>query len=165
MKRVLFLAALVMLALPALAQSKEEKKQAAEAAYKVAVECLNNKSFVLVPASYYNSDGEAFNNDNTNFLSYETTNAFTQGRIVCGNDHTNIMEVTSYKVETTKKGDVKVEMQIKGRMLSGMYRITLKAGGNMADVVFNVAGGSSIRFSGPVVPVQGADYFKRSNPM
>ena len=65
-----------------------------------------------------------------------------------------------------KKGNVKLIMVVSGRMWTGTYTINMRKGDNQADVIFTPSGsGTTRRFHGPIVPVAGADYNKRSNPI
>ena len=169
MKRILTVILSCMLTvLPSFAQkmSKEEKAAAAKASYEAALAAINAKAWVLVPSSYQLEDGSMDSNDNNDiFLSHEGESAFSQGSIVCGNSNTNIGEATSYEVTVDKKGNVKLLMVISGRMWRGTYKITMKNGSNVADVIFTQQSGPTLKFQGPVVPLAEASYNKRSNPI
>lgn len=168
MKKYILVLVALMLALPMMAQkmTKEEKAAKAKADYEAAVASINSRAWVLVPSSYTTSDGMIENNiNNDNFLSCEGKNFLAQGKMVCDNDYTNILEDSEYTVTTDKKGNVKIRLIVTGRMMKGTYTITMRNGNNMADVIFTQATGSTLRFSGPVVPLKNASYNKRSNPM
>lgn len=160
--------AAILCALPLSAQkmSKEEKAAAAKLAYDAAVESIEAKAWVIVPTSYYTSDGDVESNDDISvFLSYEKANAFSQGRIICNNNNTNIAEVTEYTVKTDKKGNIKVKMIVNGRQWRGTYQITVRAKSNDATVIYTPPTGTNRKFEGPLVPLSGANYYKRSNPI
>lgn len=170
MKKILLTLCLSAALLPLYAQkqkmSKEEKAAAAQAAYEAALASINSKTFVLVPESFEKSDGTLENNiDDAVFLSAEGSRMFAQGAIVCANSYNNIGEATSYDVKVDKKGNVKAVIVVSGRMWHGTYRITMRKGGNHADVIFDPQGSAARKFSGPIVPLAGAKYNKRANPM
>lgn len=168
MKKLLLILLTLSFALPVCAQklSKEERAAQAKAANAMAVESVNARAFVIVPSSYTESDGMIADNiDNANFISCEGANLFAQGMICCGNKYTNITEITEYSVNIDKKGNLKLRIVVSGRMLKGTYNITMRSNGNIADVIFMPQGGTTRKFTGPVVPLKGASYNKRSNPM
>lgn len=168
MKHLLLLSFALLITLPLVAQkqSKEEKAAIAKAAHEVAVKCVEDKSFVIIPSSYTDKDGviEA-NTENTNFISYEATNLFMQGEIVCDNKYTNIAEATEYNPAFDKKGNLRLRIVVMGRMIKGTYVISMRANTNMADVIFTPQSGTIRKFSGPIVPVNTTKYYKRSSPM
>ena len=170
MKKVWLTVCLSVCLLPLSAQqqkmSKEEKAAAAQAAYEAALESINAKTFVLIPESFEKSDGTLENNiDDAVFLSAEGTRMFAQGAVVCDNSYNNVGEAASYEVKVDKKGNVKVVIVVSGRMWHGTYRITMRKGGNYADAIFDPQSGSARKFSGPIVPLAGARYNKRANPI
>ncbi|MEG0517800.1 MAG: hypothetical protein RR555_02880 [Bacteroidales bacterium] len=168
MKQLLLLSFVLLITLPVSAQkqSKEEKIAIAKAAHETAVKCVENKSFVIIPSSYTDKDGVIeTNTENTNFISYETTNLFMQGEIVCDNKYTNIAEVTEYTPAFDKKGNLRLRIVIIGRMVRGTYVISMRTNTNMADVIFTPQSGTIRKFSGPVVSVNTTKYYKRSSPM
>lgn len=168
MKKYILILAALMISLPMMAQklSKEEKAARAKAAYEAAVQSINDRAWVLVPSSYTASDGMIENNiNNDNFLSCEGKNLFAQGSIVCDNKYTNLLEDSEYTVNVDKKGNVKMRIIVTGRMMKGTYSITMRGNNNVADVIFSQSTGSTLRFTGPIVPLKGASYNKRSNPM
>lgn len=147
-------------------QTKEEKEAAAKALYDAAVQSVNAKTFVIIPSSYTDRNGEIQNvNDNNFFFSSEGNNLFAQGSMVCGNSYTNIMEATEYTPNFDKKGNLKLRIVVLGRMLKGTYQISMRSNGNYADVIFTPINGTTLRFSGPLVPLNSVSYNKRSNPM
>lgn len=158
----------MMLVVPAFAQKKSKEEKAAELkqAYDMAIECLNNRDWVLVPSSYTALDGTFENNiEDTYFLSAEKTQFFSQGSFVCGNSFTNVADGTEYEVTVDKKGRATVILRVNGNYWKGTYKITVNPkGGNNADVIFTPQNGDTRRFSGPIVPVAGAKYTKRSSP-
>ena len=169
MRKLVLIAALTLCALPLLGQklSKEERAAAGQARYDAALAAINAKTWVLVPSEYTNPDGEMeTNDDNSVFLSSEGDNVFGQGRCVTDNTQNNIGEATKYEVNVDKKGNVKITMIVSGRMWRGTYKISMRKGDNEADVIFNPGGsGTTRRFHGPIVPLAGADYNKRANPI
>ena len=159
---------MILVALPLFGQklTKEEKKALEKQAHDDAVEALQTKKFVLVPTSYQTSDGDVESlNDNGIFISSEGENMFSYGWVVCGNSYNNLGTATEYNVDVDKKGKVKAVITVTGRFWRGTYTIKMGKDNNVADVVFNRPNQPTIRFTGPIVPLIGADYFKRSNPM
>ena len=169
MKKLVLIAAFVLCALPLFGQklSKEEKAAEAQARYESALAALNAKAWVLVPSEYTNPDGEVESNDNNSFfLSYEGENVFGYGRFITDNGENNIGEATKYEVNVDKKGNVKVIMSVLGRRWKGTYKISMRKGDNVADVIFTPGGnGTTRRFRGPIVPLAQASYNKRANPI
>ena len=168
MKRILFIVAFALCALPLFGQklTKEEKAAAAQARYEAALESIQAKTFVIIPSEYMTSDGEAVTNiDNNIFLSSEGEQVFGQGACVTDNKYDNVGEATSYDVSVDKKGNVKLTMVVSGRMWRGTYKISMRKGDNVADVIFNPVSGTTRRFTGPVTPVVGSEYNKRTHPM
>lgn len=157
----------MLMVLPSFAQkqSKAEKEAAEKLAYEAALESINNKTWVLVPDTYALSNGDFETNiDNSNFLSCEKGDCFSQGAIVCDNSFTNVSTPSEYVVEVNKKGNVTLRIVVNGNYWKGTYKITMRAGNNKADVIFNPIKGTTRRFSGPIVPLAGASYNKRANP-
>lgn len=168
MKKFIAIAAMFLVALPLFGQklTKEEKKALEKQAYDDAVEAIQAKKFVLVPSSFQTEDGNIESvNDNGIFVSSEGENMFSYGWCVCGNSNNNIGTASSYDVNIDKKGNVKLVIQVSGRFWRGTYTIKMKNGKNMADVIFNQPNKPTLRFSGPIVPLAGANYFRRSNPI
>ena len=168
MRKFLLILVAAMLVVPAFAQkmTKEEKAAAAKLAYEAALESINNKTWVLVPEYYTTQSGEfESNSNNDNFISCEGGDCFSQGYICCDNDKTNIATPTEYEVKIDKKGNVKLRIVVAGRFWRGTYTISMKNNGNMADVTFNPTNGDTRKFTGPIVPLAGASYNKRSNPI
>ena len=153
MKRSVLILLAMLMVVPSFAQkmSKAEKAAAAKLAYDAAVESINNKTWVIVPDTYALSNGDFETNiDNSNFLSCENGDCFSQGAIVCDNSYTNVSTPSEYTVNTDKKGNVTIRVVVNGN--------------NKADVIFNPTKGTTRRFSGPIVPLAGASYNKRANP-
>ena len=141
---------------------KAEKEAAAKEQFEKAVAAIDAKDFVIIVDSYEATSGTIeTNNDEANFLSYETDFVFLQGSIVAGNNYTNRVSVTDYKQSADKKGNIKIEMQVKGSFVSAKIEITLKTGGNYADVIVSPTKGDAKRFSGEVVPRAVSKYIKR----
>ncbi len=168
MKKFLLFSAAILCALPLFGQklTKEEKKALEKQAHDAAVEAIQAKAFVLVPTSYQTSDGNVESlNDNGIFISAEGENMYSYGWAVCGNSYNNIGTPTEYNVDVDKKGKVKAIITVSGRHWRGTYTIKMGKDNNIADVIFNQPNKPSMRFTGPIVPLAGADYFRRSNPM
>lgn len=168
MKKIVFMLLVMLVTLPLAAQkmTKAEKEAAAKAAHEAAVKSVESRAFVIVPSSYTLSDGMIENNiDNANFLSCEGKNLFAQGRIVCNNTYTNIVEATEYTPTFDKKGNMKLRIVVTGRMLKGTYLISMRNNTNMADVIFTPQTGDTRKFTGPIVPLKSASYTKRSSPI
>ena len=140
---------------------KAEKEAAAKEQFDKAIAAIEAKEFVIIVDTYDGADRTIqTNTDVANFLSYEKESVFLQG-ITAGNQYTNKLAVSDYKQETDKKGNVTIEMQVKGFYIIAKIENFLKKGGNYADVVINATKGKSIRFSGEIVHRALSKYFKR----
>jgi len=169
MRKVLFLLLAMLMAVPssyAQKMTKEEKKAAAKLAFDAAVESINNKSWVIVPSGYMTSDGILESNiDDAVFLSVEGEDMFAQGYCVCDNGKNNVSHRNDYEVITDKKGNIKVIITVHGNFWKGTYTVKMKNGSNEATIIFDPQGSSKREFSGPIVPLAGAKYTKRANPL
>lgn len=169
MKKILVIMLAMLVALPSMAQklSKEEKAAMAKALNQSAIDAINAKAWVLVPSQYQKGDGTLESNiDNAIFISYEGDKMIVQGYIVGGsNSQGYLVEASEYKPIIDKKGGLKMRLVVNGRMMRGTYQITLRNNTNVADVIYTPSGKSAIKFQGPIVPLKGANYYKRSNPM
>jgi hypothetical protein len=145
-----------------LAQNKKaEKEAAAKAQFEKAVAAIEAKDFVIIVDTYEASDRTIqTNTDDANFISYEKEFVFLQGGILVGNA-THKMNVSDYKQDVDKKGNIKIEMQLKGSLITAKVEIFMKKGGNYADVILSPMKGNSKRFSGEVVPRAQSKYIKR----
>lgn len=164
MKRIFFLVVIVFISLSvSFAQNKKaEKEAAAKAQYEKSMAAIEAKDFVIIVDSYEAENGIIeTNTDVQNFISYETEFVFMQGAIVAGNGYTNKLTVSDFKKVVDKKGTVKIEMQCKGSFVTAKVEISMKAGGNYADVIITPSKGNSKRFSGEVIPRGESKYFKR----
>jgi hypothetical protein len=165
MKRILLSFCLISAALfSSFAQNKKaERDSIALAKFNKSVAAIEAKDFVIIVDSY-KLDSSAFetNTDNANFLSYEKEFVFLQGQIIAGNSYTNKLTVSDYSQVADKKGNIKINMQVRGFFISAKVEISLKKGGNYADVIITPTKGSTKRFSGEVVPRGESKYFKRS---
>lgn len=159
MKKLLILLGILgLLSTASSAQNKKaEKEAAAQAQFEKALAAIEAKEFVII-VDYY--EGAQTNTDVANFLSFEKEYVFLQG-ITAGNQYTNKLAVSDYKQEIDKKGNVTIEMQVKGFYIMAKIEIFLKKGGNYADVVINASKGRSIRFSGEIIHRAVSKYFKR----
>lgn len=169
MKKIIVIMLALLVAVPSMAQklSKEEKAAMAKALNQSAVDAINAKAWVLVPSQYQKSDGTLESNiDNAIFISYEGDKMLVQGNIVGGNNSRGyLVEAKEYNPTIDKKGGLKMRLVVNGRMMRGTYQITMRNNTNVADVIFTPSGKSPIKFQGPIVPLKGANYYKRSNPM
>ena len=169
MKKILVIMLAMLVALPSMGQklSKEEKAAMAKALNQSAMDAVNAKAWVLVPSQYQKSDGTLESNiDNSIFISYEGDKMFVQGYIVGGsNSQGYVVEAKEYTPTVDKKGGLKMRLVVNGRMMRGTYQITMRNNTNVADVIFTPSGKSPMKFQGPIVPLKGANYYKRSNPM
>lgn len=168
MKKVLVFILTLFVTLPMFSQklSKEEKAALAKEQYESAIQAINDKAFVLIPSSYIDENGiDQALTDNSIFISYEKTKMYMQGLRVCDNNYTNVAEVTEYLPKIDKKGNLKLRIVVMGRMIKGTYTISMRRNGNIADVIFAPANGTTRKFQGPIVPLNGASYIKRANPM
>ena len=169
MKKIILIALAMVFALPSFAQklSKEEKAAIAKAQYEAAVNALNAKAWVIVPSQYQKSDGTLESNvDPAIFVSCENDKMIVQGYIVGGsNKDSYLVEFKDYAPTVDKKGNLKMRLVVNGRMMRGTYQITMRNNTNVADVIFTPSGKSPMKFQGPIVPLAGANYYKRSNPM
>jgi Domain of unknown function (DUF4251) len=161
MKRIFILIAIMGFIAPmSMAQNKKaEKEAAAKAQFDKAVAAIESKDFVIIVDTYGTGTIET-NTDMANFLSYEKDFVFLQG-YPAANSYTNKLEVSEYKQEADKKGNLNISMQVKGFYINARIEIFLKKGGNYADVIVSHRKEGSRRFSGEVVPKSQSKYFKR----
>jgi hypothetical protein len=153
---------MTILSTVSLAQNKKADKEAAEKAqFEKAVAALDAKDFVIIVDSYEASDRTIqTNTDVANFMSYEKEFVVLQG-IPAGNQYTNKVNVLDFKQETDKKGNIRLNMQVKGFYITAKIEIFMKKGGNYADVIVSPNKGGTKRFSGEVIPRSESKYFKR----
>ena len=164
MKRIFFLVGLVCITLSvSFAQNKKaEKEAAAKAQFEKAVAAIETKDFVIIVDSYESDNGIIeTNTDVANFISFESDFVFMQGPIVAGNGYTNKLSVSDFKQVVDKKGTVKIEMQCKGSFVTAKVEISMKSGGNYADVIITPSKGDAKRFSGEIIPRAESKHFKR----
>lgn len=167
MKKALLIAAALLLVVPSFAQkmTKEEKAAQAKAQYEGAKAVIEDKNWVIIPETYDTSSGIESNSGIDSFISCEKGIMYSQGSIVCANSYTNVSEPSEYTVTYDKKGNIKVKIIVRGNYWKGTYTISVRNNGNNADVIFNSQGGSTKKFSGPIVTCVGTPYNKRANPM
>jgi len=165
MKRVLLSVCFISLALISASAQKADKDSIALIKFEKALADIEAKDFVIIVESYAKEDGSfETNNDNAQFISYEKEFIFLQGMILVDNAHTNKLTVSDYSLETDKKGNVRISMQVTGFYIRAKVEISLKKkAGNYADVIMTPTRGSTRRFSGYVIPTAKSDYFKRSS--
>jgi hypothetical protein len=165
MKRVILSLCFISAALiSSFAQNKKaERDAAALVKFEKAVTAIEAKDFVIIVDSYETGNGIFENNtDNSIFFSYEKEFVFLQGQIIAGNGNTNKLTVSDYNQVTDKKGNIKINMQVRGFFITAKVEILLKKGSNSADVILTPTKGSSKRFSGEVIPRGESKYFKRT---
>ncbi|MEZ7884553.1 MAG: DUF4251 domain-containing protein [Bacteroidales bacterium] len=147
-----------------LAQTKAEKEAAAKAIFDKTIALVDAKDFVIVPDSYDSSTGSVeTNTDDANFISFEKEIVYLQGMIVCSNSYTNKTSITSYKQELDKKGNLRIDMQVKGAAITARVEIFVRKNGNYADVVVTPTQGTTRRFSGEITTRAESKYRKKPN--
>ncbi len=145
-------------------KTKAEKEALGLALFAKAQAAVEAKDFVIVPDQYQTSTGSSeSNNDDAVFISYEIQNFYLQGNIVCGNSYTNRTTVNQYKQELDKRGTLKIVMQVQGSAITAKVEISVKKGGNYADVIVTPTKGDVRIFSGELVPRSESKYRKRPN--
>lgn len=160
---VLSFCMITILIINASAQSKKEEREAlAKAKFEKALAALNENDYVIIVGTYDKGGGNfETNTDNSVFISYEKEDVFIQGQIIADNAHTNKLSVSDFKQTTDKKGNVKSTMQLRGNLINAKLEITLRTGGNMADVIITPTKGAVKKFSGELEPRSESKYFKR----
>ena len=145
-----------------MAQNKKaEKEAAAQAQYDKAIAAIEAKDFVIIVDTYESTTRTIeTNTDAANFVSYEKGLIFLQG-FPAANQYTNKLEVSDYKQEADKKGNLTISMQVKGFYINARIEIFMKKGGNYADVIISHRKEGTRRFSGEIVPRSQSKYFKR----
>jgi len=160
-KLILFTIFVCITATVSFAQNKKaDKEAAAKAQFEKAVAAVNAKDFVIIVDTYEADKGAIETNNNVQmFLSYEKDFVYIQGMI---NSSVNKLTVSDYKQVADKKENIKIEMQVRGSLITAKIEISLKKGGNYADVIISpTKGGSTKRFSGEIVPRAESKYFKK----
>jgi Domain of unknown function (DUF4251) len=163
MKRLFILMVVLGFIAPmAMAQNKKaDKEAAAKAQYEKAIAAIEAKEFVIIVDTYESATRTIeTNTDVANFFSFEKDFVFLQG-FPAANSYTNKLEVSEYKQETDKKGNLNISMQIKGFYINARIEIFMKKGGNYADVIVSHRKEGTRRFSGEVIPRVQSKYFKR----
>ena len=145
-----------------MAQNKKaEKEAAAQAQYDKAIAAIEAKDFVIIVDTYESTTRTIeTNTDAANFVSYEKGLIFLQG-FPAANQYTNKLEVSDYKQEADKKGNLNISMQVKGFYINAKIEIFMKKGGNYADVIISHRKEGTRRFSGEIIPRSQSKYFKR----
>ncbi|MBL7968836.1 MAG: DUF4251 domain-containing protein [Prolixibacteraceae bacterium] len=164
MKHLFLIAGIILLSFSgSLAQDKKAEKEAAsKAQFDKAIAAIDAKDCVIIVDTYEAKDGTIeTNTDVANFLSYEGESIFLQGAIVAGNNATNKLSISDFSKTADKKGNVKVEMQCKGSLITAKIEISIKKSGNYADVIITPTKGDVKRFSGEVISRPESKYFKR----
>mgnify|MGYP000870757733 FL=1 len=83
--------------------------------------------------------------------------------IICSNSFTNRTEVTSINQKEDKKGNIFIEMQVSGSAITAKVEISLRKGGNYAEVIVTPTKGTTRRFSGEILPRAESKYIKKPN--
>lgn len=154
MKKLFLFTGIICLAFTvSFAQNKKADKEAtAKVQFEKALAAIEAKDFVIIVDAYESGSGTIeTNSDDANFLSYEKEFVFMQGMIVAGNDYTNRVSVTDYKQTTDKRGNIRIEMQCKGSFVTAKIEISLKKGGNYADVIVTPTSGTISQKKGETV--------------
>jgi hypothetical protein len=161
-RKIVLMGFMAILSIASLAQNKKaDKEAAAKAQFEKAVAALGAKEFVIIVDTYEASDRTIqTNTDVANFISYEKEFVFLQG-IPAGNQYTNKVNVSDFIQETDKKGNIRMNMQVKGFYVTAKIEIYMKKGGNYADVIVSPTKGTTKRFSGEIIPKSESKYFKR----
>jgi hypothetical protein len=165
MKKIILSFCFISLAL--LSSNAQNKKAVRDSLARVKFEktvaAIEAKDFVIIVDSY-DAGGGTFetNTDNANFLSYEKEFVFLQGQIIAGNTYTNKLTVSEYSNVTDKKGNITIEMQVRGNFINAKIEIIQKKGFSNADVIIKPTKGDNKRFSGEIIPRRESKYFKRS---
>jgi len=164
MKRVLLSFCFISAAIfSSYAQNKKaDKDSLALVKFQKAFAAVEAKDFVIIVDTYTTADGNyESNSDDAIFFSYEKEFVYLQGQIVAGNANTNKMVVSDYTQVADKKGNIRINMQLRGFFITAKVDITLKKTGDLADVIITPTKGDIKRFSGKVVPRAQSKYFKR----
>lgn len=142
---------------------KAERDSIAAIKFEKALAAIEAKNFVII-VDYYKTEAGSFesNTDAANFLSYEKEFVILQGQIVAENNNTNKLTVSDFSQVADKKGNVNISMQVRGFFITAKIEISLKKGGNTADVIITPIKGTIKHLSGEVVPTGESKYFKRA---
>ena len=141
---------------------KAEKEAAAKVQFEKASAAIDAKDFVIIVDTYEAANKTLqTNTDVTNFISYEKGFVFLQGILFTPANTLYKMDVSEYKQELDKKGNIRIMMQLSGSIMKAKAEIFLRKGGNYADIILTPTKGETKRFSGDVVPRTESRYFKR----
>ena len=165
MKRIILSICIISAALlSTFAQNKKaERDSIALIRFNKTVAAVEAKDFVIIVDTYVTEGGTTeTNTDRANFLSYEKEFVFLQGQIIAGNSYTNKLTVSDYSQVADKKGNIRINMQVRGNFITAKVEISLKKGFKNADVIITPTKGSYQRFSGEIVPRAQSRYFKRA---
>jgi hypothetical protein len=165
MKKIFLLFCFIIPVLfPSIAQNKKaEKDSIARVQYEKALAAIEAKEFVIIVETYEDSIGSIESSaDEGVFLSLEKDFVILQGQIVAGNKYTNKLKISEYNQVTDKKGNVRIIMQVIGFYITAKIEISMKKGGNYADVIIIPTKGTMKRFTGEIIPTAESKYFKRT---
>ena len=155
--------------------SRELKKQLAAIQdsinYKNAVSALEKSNFVLeADQLLFKRGGTAFVSSNTNFVSLSDNRAIVQVAPFNGGGPNGVGGITvegsasNVKVQTDKKGNTTLSMNVMGTGISATVNIFLFKGSNYASVVISPNYNSNrITLRGRLVPKEYSTVFKGSS--
>ena len=150
--------------------SRELKKQLAAIQdsinYKNAVSALEKSNFVLeADQLLFKRGGTAFVSSNTNFVSLSDNRAIVQVAPFNGGGPNGVEgSASNVKVQTDKKGNTTLSMNVMGTGISATVNIFLFKGSNYASVVISPNYNSNrITLRGRLVPKEYSTVFKGSS--
>ena len=164
MKKLFILSSfLLLISFGSFSQNKKaDKEAAAKQQFEKALVALEMKEYVVIVDTYEAGSGTIeTNTDLFNFFAYEKEHVILQGNMVVGSTNPNKMLVSDYTQDTDKKGNITIDMQLKGTLVTAKAEIFMKKGSNYADFVITTTKGKTYRFSGEVIPRAESKYFKR----
>jgi hypothetical protein len=158
-KPILLLTGLLLI-LGAQAQNKKDSLEIAKKArFDQAAEVLKTKTFGIIP------DNDKIAYDYKNFMGFEDHKLILQN-VFAGARQRFICEVSNYIYTTDKKGNVIVNFDYTGRVVSGHFTIEMKKGDNYAEITrllrfdLNSSGAYPILLYGEILPSGECDYME-----
>lgn len=148
---------------------KARIKAEEERAYNVAVNAINNKTFVLeVDQVSFKRGRNAFVTSNTNFVMVNDKRASVQVAFNTPNPGPNGIggitvdgNTSDLKISTDKRGNVNCSFSVQGIGISAQVFITLTHGGNKATARISPNYNSNtLTLSGKLVPLDESNVFK-----
>ena len=133
--------------------------------YKNAVSALEKSNFVLeADQLLFKRGGTAFVSSNTNFVSLSDNRAIVQVAPFNGGGPNGEGSASNVKVQTDKKGNTTLSMNVMGTGISATVNIFLFKGSNYASVVISPNYNSNrITLRGRLVPKEYSTVFKGSS--